>query len=700
VVDFAQAHRQFARPTRSALVPSDYFALGGGLDLETPPLEKKPGTLLGCLNYEAKIAGGYESIAGYERYDGRTLPSQAKYWVIAFTGESGSEVALGSTLTSSGGGTGIVLAWVAGVSVVLGRVTGSFPSAGTLTSGAWSATQSGPLSSNNASTDELNETYQLLAIADQRAQVGTVPGEGSVIGVALYRGVAYAVRNVVGSTAAKLFQATASGWTEVALGTKLHFTAGQAAGISAGDTLTGATSTATGTVRRIVINSGTFAGNDAAGFLILSGVTGTFSDAEALKVGGTTRATASGASAAQTLLPNGKYEFLVKNFYGATGDLRLYGCDGVNRAFEFQDGAEGWFAQIETGMPVDTPSHIDEFMGQLWLSFPGGSVQRSAINDPCAWSVILGAAEFGVGDDVTGFLSQVQTLFAFSKSRTMYFLDNGDGTITFKTYNNEIGGETGTMQNVGSGLTLDSRGFSTVATTQKYGAYTSVPVSLLVDTLVKPLIGKATCSAVIRSKGRYRCFFNDGEFISITVSGTKILAFMHCDYGITVRCIASDKDTNENELTIFGDDTGYVYAADSGTSFDSQPIGTFMRLPFYHSHSPGRIKRYRRADFDITSDLGATISIAVDYSYADSAVKGDPTRSIDVISGAGFWGVALWGQFRWSAGFKGKAAIKLEASGENVSFLIASSSATNGQHAVDGVQLSYSNRRLERGSVA
>jgi hypothetical protein len=424
-------------------------------------------------------------------------------------------------------------------------------------------------------------------------------------------------------------------------------------------------------------------------------------DAETLKVAGVACATSKGASAAQTLLPNGTYRFLVKNFYGATGNLRLYGVDGVNRAFELQDGASGWFCQIETGVPTDTPNHLDEFQSALWLSFPGGSVQRSAITDPCAWSVILGAAEFGVGDDVTGFLSQVKTLFVFSRNRTCLFQnDVYNQNLMFDTYNDKIGAEPGTMQNVGSGLVLDDRGFATIATTQKYGSYSSLPISTLVDTLVKQLIGKATCSVVIRSKGRYRCFFNDGQFISITVSGGKILAFMRCDYGKTVRCVFSDKDTNGAELTVFGDDDGYVYVADSGTSFDGGNITTFMRLPFYHSKTPGRIKRYRRADFDVTSDVGATISIAVDYSYARADVNSDPTKILEVISGGGFWDVALWDQFRWSSGFIGQAAVKLEGSGENISFLISSLSATQGKHAVDGVMLRYSHRRIERSSVA
>ncbi|MGH2903448.1 MAG: hypothetical protein ACRDK7_07695, partial [Solirubrobacteraceae bacterium] len=449
-MDYAQAHRQFVKPGRSTLVPGDYFALTGGLDLETPPLQKKPGALLGCLNYEAKIAGGYESLAGYERYDGRTRPSQAQYWIIAFTGEAGAEPAAGATVTSSGGGTAIVLKVNAGASIVVGRLTGTFANASTLTSGAWTATQSGTTAANNASNDADSASYQQLAIADMRAQITKVPGSGSILGVAIYRGVVYAIRNTADGTAAAIYYATATGWTQFALGWLLKFSAGLAAGIAAGDVLTGGTSAATGTVRRVVVTTGSFSGSNAAGYVVMYGVTGTFQNAEALKKAGATVATAASASSANTLKPGGKYELLWKNFYGATGDIRLYGVDGVNYALELQDGASGWYAPVITGMTTDTPNHLAECFGSLWLAFPGGSCQQSAVNDPLAWNLLFGAAEWGVGDDVTGFLSQVETLFVFSRSRSMLWQKiydyTGGSSLRFQTYDDKSGAQPYTLQ--------------------------------------------------------------------------------------------------------------------------------------------------------------------------------------------------------------------------------------------------------------
>jgi hypothetical protein len=71
----------------------------------------------------------------------------------------------------------------------------------------------------------------------------------------------------------------------------LAFTNGGTTAINSGDTVVGASSGATGVVQGTpVLTSGTWAGGDAAGIIIFSSVTGTFSAGEWLRVGGVNRA--------------------------------------------------------------------------------------------------------------------------------------------------------------------------------------------------------------------------------------------------------------------------------------------------------------------------------------------------------------------------------------------------------------------------
>lgn len=61
-----------------------YFPLTGGVDMVTSPIKIDPGKMIACSNYEQGILGGYTRVQGFERTDGRTLPSVASYWILNF----------------------------------------------------------------------------------------------------------------------------------------------------------------------------------------------------------------------------------------------------------------------------------------------------------------------------------------------------------------------------------------------------------------------------------------------------------------------------------------------------------------------------------------------------------------------------------------------------------------------------------------
>lgn len=899
MMNLAQARR---RPISGSRVDdSDYFPFEGGLNLVDTPLKLQPGQVLAAKNYEPGIRGGYRSLMGYERYDGRLEPSQADYWLVEY--EDATQLAeVGQVLNQASGANAVVLAvvpeqvidiinlatlsddftsaagwttaqasvvanvmanpvtdsvtvdllredtsltehsltrvlskptgaatyWLSllvhaqgrtrgqlvvgsastpanfaevrfdilnraigaatstadfmalgqclldigngwyrigikftssaepqiqvavrmadsgasttyrgdGVSgmhlfglqleiaaadsvfpstyvetdsiprgngtgyYVLGRLSGDFVrDAGLRVETTVLANAASEDRISAAANDELNDAYAQLAIEDARAQIGAVPGSGSILGVVEYNGVAYAFRNTADGASARMYRATSNGWQSIALGTKLRFDTGAAA-IAEGDTIHGSTSNASAVVRRVVVTAGEWGGageEAAAGYLILAGITGgTFQDNESLVFNSVTRATVDGVAEPQVLAPNGRYEFRVHNFYGHTGRRRLYGVDGINRAFEFDDSPES-FLQIETGMAVDAPNHIGVHKNQLWLSFPGGSVQKSAVGSPELWQVSLGAAELGLGDEVTGFLEEIgQTLFVFARNSSHYVYGTPEA-YSLEPYNPEVGAFEGSIQRIGKGVYMDDRGISTLAATQNYGNYSYNSVSALIQPLIKQLKLKVTASVTVKDDNLYRLFFDDGRFISVGFQDKKISGFMACEYGQIVRCAYAGEDTGGNQLILFGSDSGYVYRAERGTSFDGEEIETFMRPAYFFSRSPSRRKRYRRAQFDVRVTGPLTLDIAVDYSFGDSDDPTEPVREVQLGGGGGFWGQAVWGEFKWGAGSAPEAIVKLEGAGINIGFLLASRSKTAAPHSLEGVALHHSKRRINRG---
>lgn len=701
--------RRYSRNTRpSRVIDSDYFAFDGGLNLVATPLQLDPGELIGSLNYEISPEGGYVRVQGFERYDGRLAPSAALYSLIYFdTGTPGNYPTAGTTINGqTSSATGVVLTApvesATGVGyVVVGRIGGTFQSGENLrvTTTVFGESTTAALASS-APTDALNTTYQLLAQADARALITAVPGSGPVRGVAVYRGLVYAVRDNVGATAAGFYVQSAGGWAALPTYPLLRFDAGVAE-ILPGDTVTGATSTHSGVVRRVVLKSGSWGAGTAAGYLIFASTSGTFTNNENLQVSAGTRAVADGTAAAPARPPGGKYEFRVHNFYGHSATTRLYGVSGVGNAFEIQDGAGAFYCPIETGMTTDTPSHLGVWQQRLWLGFPGGSLQNSGVSDPVVFTVVTGAAEMAAGDEITGMLEEVaRSLFVFCRNLTKV-VSTADGVnFSFDTYAPETGAREWTIQRIGKGIYLDDRGFTNLSATDKAGNFSASSISARILPLMRDIKANVSCSAVARERNLYRLFLGDGRFISIGYRGDKVVGFTACDLGEVAHCAVSGEDADGQELSVFGSDDGWVFRMDSGINFDGGAIASFARLPFHYSKAPSRQKKYRLAEFDIRLQGPCTLQIAPEYSYARADVQSDPVKNLQLVGGGAFWNVGYWNQFIWSANPVAPAPVKLEGSGSSLGFLFAHSSTNEPPHTLQGVKLHLSYRRLNREAMS
>jgi hypothetical protein len=64
------------------------------------------------------------------------------------------------------------------------------------------------------------------------------------------------------------------------------------------------------------------------------------------------------------------------------------------------------FTQITTGMTLDAPNHIEVHKNFLWLAFDA-SLQHSAVGDPLTWSVVVGAGEIALGEKITSMKSYI-----------------------------------------------------------------------------------------------------------------------------------------------------------------------------------------------------------------------------------------------------------------------------------------------------
>tara|TARA_Y100000310_G_scaffold339919_1_gene434110 strand:+ start:683 stop:2767 length:2085 start_codon:yes stop_codon:yes gene_type:complete len=685
---------------------STFIPLGGGLDLITPAIRTPPGRAIGAVNYEAGPRG-YARIDGLEIYDGQAKPSAASYWVLNYdAGEAA--ISEGDTVTggtSSATGVALIDAVISSGSyagsdavgyLVLTAVSGTFQDDEDLeVSATKKSVANGTPLKRGATDDDDDDTWLQDAIETARGDIAAVTGSGVIRGLGLLDGTLYAFRNNAGGTAGTMYKATSSGWTLQSFGKELAFTSGSTE-IAEQDTITGLISGATAVAERIVLQSGTWAGGDAAGYLVLSGQSGTF-QSEGIEVsGGGDLATIAGDSSAITLTAGGRYECMEHNFFGASNLNRMYFVNTVDTAFEW-DGTV--LAPIKTGMTTDTPKHIAAHKNQLFLSFAGGSVQHSGLGAPFSWSAVTGALEIGLGQEVTGFSQDMLTALAIlgrNKIAVLYGNDSSDWVL--EELRDDAGAVEWTAQRLGNLLYLDDHGIRDLRAAQQYGDFRMGTISQMIEPLFrskKKASVTAKASLRCRAKDQYRLFWSDNTGITIYL-GKKTPEITTFDYGFAAECAISGEDSSGNEIMFIGDNAGKVYQIDSGSSLNGTELEAMLRLPFNHVGSPGWNKRFHSAVLELDAPVDAAIGILVEYEYANPSEPPSEEQSFTVRGGGAFYGLGDWDDFYWSSAVEGLAEADLEGEGTNLSIGIVSRSTYEAPPLIHGVLIYYSQRGRAR----
>lgn len=671
-------------------VKYNLIQLQGGLDLVTPTLSLPPGVARESVNFEVSITGGYSRIPGYERFDGRPNPSDANYNLL--TVASSASLVVGNTITNlTSTATGVIIA-ISDTTIVYTKAVGSFLAADGVYVSAVLKTTVVSLGGTVAADSSLAAQYLALAADNYRADIGAVPGSGPIRGVVFLHTTqqVFAWRNNAGGTAMVIYEDSTSGWTAVSLGFEMPFNTGTIELVD-GNTITGQTSGAVGTIKRVVLRSGSWTGGTAAGYLVFASITGTFSAGENLRISTTTYALAVSAQAAITLNPDGQLDFVIENFGSAT---RIYGADTVNYGFEF-DGTT--YVPIRTGMTTDTPTHVAVHKQHLFFSF-GSSVQFSGIGAPYEWSPIVGAGEIALNNVVTAFLVQpgdqsTGAMAIYSDDNTFVLYGSSSANFALVSYNVGTGAKPFTCQNVNVSYSFDDRGVINMATTLNFGNFDSAALTLNLRPFVQQRRNLAVASGVNREKGQYRVFFSDGYGLYVTLANGKYMGSMPVQFPNAVTCMAEGEKPDGAETAFFGSTNGYVYRLDAGTSFDGAEIAASMTLVFNAIGSPRLLKRFRRGSLEITGTGYAEFAFNYDLAYSSTYIGQETQSTYASNLLASFWDTAVWDAFVWDGRTLAPSEVEIKGTAENIAIRVASISAIYQPFTINSIILHYTPRR-------
>jgi len=616
------------------------------------------------------------------------------------------------------------------------------------------------------------------AIEDQRSNITIVPGEGSVLGVAVFNGDVYAFRNKSGGLSAGMYKSTSTGWTEVDLGTALNFdstvTAGEpvpgstgtattlkggtsnaqgdlmgisyhglwsqgAAGtmvltnitgtfqdnedlkmpllafdtgdteFSAGDSIVGGTSGKTATVTSVTLTSGAWDGT-AAGYISVKNNSGTWTNNEEIQVSGIKKALVNGASEPtevtvakssgttnpQTLSAGGKYEFSVYNFMGQTTGITLYGVNTVDAGFSF-DGTT--FTKIQTGMETNVPQHIATHQKHLFFSFANGSIQHSSIAAPNKWSAVTGAAELGIGDEVSGFsteVNNVMSIFTRNDAYMLYGTSSADWEL--RKFHAGAGAIPYTLQKMDQTFFLDDRGISSIFTVQYFGDFQSAVASDKIDPYIQNKKDNAIDSIRVRGKNQYRLYFDDKTGVEMTFINKRNQGLMPFTLDHQINCVISAEDSDGFEVLYGGFDDGYVRRLDSGTSFDGETVSSFVRTAYYHYNSPGTRKRFRELGLEINADTSTTLTVTPTYDFGGTFTpKTSPVSSdYSVTVTADQWTESDISNSDTGVTVVASERVKINGIGTNMGLIIANSSIYDKPITLQGAIVEFSPRGVRR----
>lgn len=645
---------------------TEFVAFDGGLDEVTPPLLLPSGRCRSAQNFELDTQGGYTRCLGYERYSGQPSPSDADYKYIPATVTG--VVANGNTVTgATSGATGVVIASAAD-RVVATKVTGTFASGENLTIAAVvvAVTTAVAYSAGGDSQDQVAQ-YHNLAADVYRADIAAVPGSGAILGLKYFAGTLYAVRNNAGGTAAAWYKSSAGGWTAVTFSEEIAFTNANAS-VGEGDTLT---KTATATISRVVVRTGTLASGTNTGKLIITGRSGSFTAGAATTTGGGSL-TLSGAQTAITFLPGGRFNFRSYNF--GLGE-RLYGCDGVNRAFEF-DGTV--MVPISTGMTADTPTHVATHKNHLFLSF-SNSMQHSGIGSPYTWTIVSGAGELNLGSPITAMQPMpgdniaggAMACFTANQTYLLYGTSSSDWQLV--TQRSDIGALAYTAQFIDAAYYMDLRGVTSLGQSASFGNFEASTLSGLVRPIVNTNKGRIKDSCVIKDKNQYRVLCSGGVVLVMTLRANGVAGFMPLLLAHAMVLMDQSDSSSGEELVFYGDDAGMVYQGEVGTSFDGEPIESFLLLGFNSSKSPRVLKQYRKVVFEVSALGYAQFYCSAELDYASSSVGAVDAEivgfGLDAPVG-GSWDTGVWDAGSWDGLTLLPAELPITGLAQNISIRI------------------------------
>lgn len=327
----------------------------------------------------------------------------------------------------------------------------------------------------------------------------------------------------------------------------------------------------------------------------------------------------------QTASLNGsKVRFADFNF--GAGDNVVF-VDGVNKPAVFDSTSDT--VTYLTGAPSDLEGadHVAVFKTTVFYA-NGTKLIFTAPSTYDDFSAANGSGVISIGQPITGLAVFRDNLFVFSRNSIKRVTGSSYADFAMAPVTDKIGCvDPDTIQEVGGDIMyVSSDGVRLLSATDRIGDFgLNIPSDLIAKDSADFLNSSTSfCSVVIRQKAQYRIFAyiaseqkDSAEGLVATIGSNQNDQNVAWSKLKGIKAYVADSRYTEGykETVIFGNEDGYVYKLESGSSFDEAPIPAIFQTPYFYITDPQIRKTFYRMVVFAKPQGSMDVDVTLSYDF-------------------------------------------------------------------------------------
>ena len=475
---------------------------------------------------------------------------------------------------------------------------------------------------------------------------GTVPGTGSVLGIAVANGVNQGVLACRTPSSGNNYLHHWNFYFEFTVSSDSNLTVGETISerTSSGDssTSTGVTGTLISkSSNTIVVNFGriptaTFTNGNSISDDAFSTST-TITSAPTVK--GWTAVSTSGSP---TMTGVSKVRFTEINF----GTPKVVLTDGINPAATY-DGST--YTQItDSNAPTD-PKIGAEFQNHLFLAGDPAQPSNLFFSAPTAetdFSPANGGGVINVGFAIVAIKKFRNVLFIFGKNNIKRLVGDNSANFVLESVTSNLGclSTDSVIELGGDLLFLAPDGIRPIGGTNKIGDVNLETLSKNIQSTIRNVIASedldALSSVIIRSKSQFRYMFSTSSSQGILGALREYKGNIGFEFAQTfgIECTCADSGyIEQEEFVLHGASSGKVFQQESGNAFDTSNILSIFKTPFVYMSNPEQRKTFYSTSTYMSAEGNFSVALSVTYDYDNTDISTPDNLTLSTTSPGAFF---------------------------------------------------------------